>query len=236
MYRLLFAVGVMIQLIALAALKIPTPLSWCNGLIAISIASVIGIGVVIAAGVKAGDRPVFRTLVFLGGIAGLIGWASWLLVALTSEKGDPVINVTGMLCVVSWVLTCCAALALVFERVLKNPTSQHTWAWLFTPLIVAIEAVSFLPYADLSALPSTGTVLFSMLLPVVVGALQIAMALRVPTRGTAKTLSIISGAVLIIPLLPGGLAALLTFAAALIEFKSTKLGATSPAINETIEE
>lgn len=236
MNRLLFAVGVTIQLIALAAVKIPTPLSWRNGLIAVCVTSVIGIGVVIAAGVKAGDRPVFRTLVFLGSVAGLIGWASWLVVALTSEESDPVINITGMFCVVSWVITGCAALALVFDSALQNPTSNHTWAWLFAFLIVATEAFSVLLYVDFSVLPSTGMVAFSMLLPVVVGAVQIAMALRVPTRGTAKTLSLISGAVMIIPLLPGGLAALLTFVAALIEFRSTKLGTTSPAIDGTIKE
>lgn len=89
MYRVLLAIGVAIQVFAMLSIKVDTPLSWQAGWLTLSFASLIGIGFVVAAGIKAGPRPVFRTFAYAGSVAGAIGWASWILVALTSEKGRP---------------------------------------------------------------------------------------------------------------------------------------------------
>lgn len=233
MYRLLLAIGVAIQVLAMLGTKIDTPLSWQAGWLALSFTSLVGIAFVVAAGIKAGPKPVFRTFAFAGSLAGMIGWASWILVTLFEEKGDPVINITGLLCVVGWALTACAVATAVVAGFGGKDESRRTWAWLFALLIFANEAFFYVFYIDPSDPARLEVFWLTLLAPIVIGATQIAMGLRSRTKSIAKPLSIASGVFLLAPFSPALLALLCSIVAAVVEFNSADMNA---AFNETIEE
>lgn len=198
MTRTLLAVGVAIQALALASIKIDTPLSWQAGWIALSLASLLGIGFVVVAAVTAKQRPAFRTFAFLGSAAGAVGWASWLLVALTSEQGDPVINITGLLCIVGYALTFGAVVVGFMPAKWARSKSHYTWAWVFALIIAAFQAATYLHYVFGSDEYSSGWFFATITLPFAIGVAQIALAVRAQTESIARPMSIASGIVLVI--------------------------------------
>lgn len=242
MTRALLGIGITIQVIALLSIKVPTPLSWQQGWLALSVASLIGIGFVVAAGVTAKGRAAFQIFAFLGSVAGAIGWGSWILVALTSEQGDPVINITGMLCLVGWALTFGAVLVECLSWVRPATSSNRTWAWAFTLAMIVLVAAAFAG-SEFGGEAFFGPWLIgSIIVSIVVGTAQIATAWQSANTSSARSLSIAAGAVLLLGSVTLRFTAIilylvLSIAAAIIELMSSHKSASARvASSETIEE
>jgi hypothetical protein len=103
-----------------------------------------------------------RWPLLLGAGLSAVGWGSWVLVALTSEPNDPVINITGLL-VASGLLMSVAAMFGQWA----GAAGDRPRAFLFAGLYLALFAVYWLRPDFLSSLPLALVV--GSLLPAMLG-------------------------------------------------------------------
>lgn len=89
-----------------------------------------------------------RWPLLLGAVLSTVGWGSWVLVALTSEPNDPVINITGLL-VASGLVTSAAAMLGQWA----GAAGRRPRAFLFAGLYLAVVALDWLNLGFLSSLP-----------------------------------------------------------------------------------
>ncbi|MEJ5927997.1 hypothetical protein WG915_05110 [Corynebacterium sp. H128] len=223
-YRLLLA-GLTLQAIAaLVFLGSGFGLSWPARLIVPSVLALLGSAVVLFSVYRKHTVGTPKALAIVGSLLNLPGWGSWLLVALTSEPGDPVINITGLLAVVGFVITAFALFGAIVQPWLERAQYRFTWAALFLALQLAAQAFTWYRYSN-QALDTALQDWFIplLLVPVFIGGIQLLVATNVKHNPHAKILSTIGavlcmlGAIPFFGLFGSELALLSTFAAAVVE-------------------
>lgn len=160
-----------------------------------------------------------RWPLLLGAVLSAVGWGSWVLVALTSEPNDPVINITGLLAASGLVTSVAAMLGQWAGAAGRRPR-----AFVFAVLYLVVFTVYWLSIGFLSSLPLVlvrGSLLPAMLGTALAG-FHVAYVHLLPRIG-ARAVALVGGYLsltgyaLVIPAslvaLPG--AALVTLAAVL---------------------
>lgn len=175
------AVHVLATIIFFAALPMPF------GLLALSAAGVAATLAYVAAACFGLASLPLKVLGVLAALVGTVGWGSWILVELTSEPGDPVINITGILILPSAVMTAIATIARYVPR------QSTTFGWVHA--IVMLIGWAYSMYTTFVDSWSDTFALFGGQLVVMAAATSlfiIASSARVPSP--ARVIALAAGA------------------------------------------
>ncbi|GAB3707912.1 hypothetical protein [Corynebacterium nasicanis] len=185
--RTLLLTGLLFQ-IAVIALYVLASLSLAgrgNPWVVAGAAGIVGSVICLVGAIRGREKRAPFILGVLGALLSGIAWGSWVVVGLTSELGDPVINITGLLVVpglvlgfIAWVLTS----ARPVER------SGALWFGLAYVVLIGVEMALLFSGAEQSYLLIT--LLFFALAAWQVGRTHLSPA--EPAR-LSRTLSLVGG-------------------------------------------
>lgn len=180
--------------------------------------------------------PAVSWLAGLGSVVSGIGWGSWIVVGLTAEPSDPVINVTGLLVDPGALLGLAAVGLLVFhKRISRAVTGPRTFGLAFGAiylLLFTFAAIRYVLYSgDIPSELVPLLIFMGMLLPIIslaAGILQIVFARCCRASRQARALTGGAGVLAIVaiaflsPLWV--VCALLSFGAVVAERRGVSLG------------
>lgn len=193
---------------------VPLPDPW----IAVGIVGVVVSVAQLAGAVRAGNTAA-RWLAGIGAVISGIGWGSWLVVGLTADPGDPVINVTGLLIVPGALFSLIALVVLlVGTRMDRFTSTGRTYTGAFASVaVLLLLAKAAVRLYSIRAMDQFGPQIYSeevttpdpfavlmwaglglTVIAVAVGIIQIITAIRSGAPEQARMSSGIAGALLIV--------------------------------------
>lgn len=225
--NLAMTVGFSMGVLGLIPLDDPFPLIGAVGMV-ISVAQLVG--------AITSERPAAGWIAGLGALVSGVGWGSWLVVGLTADPDDPVINIAGLLIDPGAVLALIALVVLAFSsRLSEIASGDRTRAGVFAIVVTVLAVIRFALYSRYDydyPVEWVPTIVFlQMLLPliaVVTGIYQMVIAAKCRAPQAARTLSgaasvlLVAGTLALFQILwPAGV--VLCVAAVFVEHRARKV-------------